>query len=69
MQQRGILLRVFCYFYFDVRNRWYAPAFVSRSRITKEEKEKNTSENNSWSSVLDNLSCHFSLCNLEAAKS
>ena len=32
-QQRGILLRMFYKFKFDVRNRRYAPVSVSRSRI------------------------------------
>ena len=38
-EQRGILLRIFCKFQFDTRNRWYAPASVCRSRIAKEKKQ------------------------------
>ena len=37
------------------------------SRIAKEKKRENTSENNSESSIWDNFSCHFSLCNLDGS--
>ena len=38
-KHRSILLRMFGKFYFDARNRWYAPTSVSRSRIAKEKKQ------------------------------
>ena len=34
-------------------------------RFTSEEMQKNMSENNNGSSIWNNLSCHFSLCNLD----
>ena len=58
---------MFYKFQFDARNRWYAPASVFCSRIAKENKQENTSENNNGSSICDNFSYHFSLCNLDGS--
>ena len=58
---------MFCKFRFDAGNHWYAPASIFRSRIAKEKKQKNTSENNNGSSIWDNFSRHFSLCNQDGS--
>ena len=47
----SILSFMFCKFLFDARNRWYALASVFRSRIAKEKKQENTSENSNESSI------------------
>ena len=48
-----------------MRNCWYVPALVFCSRIMKEKKQENMSENNNGSSTWDNFSWHFSSCNLD----
>ena len=40
----GILLRMFCKFWFDARNRWYAPASVFRSESRKKRSSKITTD-------------------------
>ena len=50
-----------------MRNHWYAPVSVFPSRIIKEKKQENSSENNNGSSIWDNFSCHFSHYNLDGS--